>query len=150
MKPFRSIQIAAVLLALVSVAPTYSQDSAQPVQIMPTDIKWTAIPPAPGAELSWLNGGADKPGPYVLRVHMTPETTIPPHTHPDNRTLTVLSGQLYVGFGSTAESDSTKPFPAGSLAIIPAGVTHYVQSKGGEVVFQESGVAPTATNWIKK
>ncbi len=150
MKPFRSTQIAAVLFALMSASAAYGQDSAQPVQIMPADIKWTAIPAAPGVELSWLNGGADKPGPYVLRVHMAPQTTIPPHTHPDNRALTVLSGQLYVGFGSTAEPENTKPFPAGSLAIIPAGVTHYVQSKGGEVVFQETGVAPTATNWIKK
>lgn len=150
MKPLRSTQFAAVLFALISASATHGQETVQPIQILPDQIKWTAVPPAPGVELAWLNGGADKPGPYVLRVHMAPQSTIPPHAHPDNRALTVLSGQLYVGFGSAVEPESTKVFPPGSLAIIPAGVTHYVQAKGGDVVFQETGVAPTATNWVKK
>ncbi|MCU0972726.1 MAG: cupin domain-containing protein [Burkholderiales bacterium] len=150
MTTFRSTQIAAVLFALVSASAAYGQDTAQPVQIMPDQIKWTPLPIAPGVELAWLNGGADKPGPYVLRVHMAPQSMIPPHAHPDNRSLTVLSGELHIGFGSMAEPGGTKAFPPGSLVIIPAGVTHYVQTKGGEVVFQETGVAPTGTNWVKK
>ena len=81
---------------------------------------------------------------------MAPQSMIPPHAHPDNRALTVLSGELHIGFGSTAELEGTKAFPPGGLVIIPAGATHYVQAKGGEVVFQETGVAPTGTNWVKK
>jgi quercetin dioxygenase-like cupin family protein len=150
MTTFRSTQIAAVLFALVSASATYAQDAAQPVQIMPDQIKWTPLPVAPGVELAWLNGGADKPGPYVLRVHMAPQSMIPPHAHPDNRALTVLSGELHIGFGSTAELEGTKAVPVGGFAIIPAGATHFVQAKGGEVVCQETGVAPTGTNWTKK
>lgn len=148
MTPLRYAYCAVALFALVSAA--HGEDTAQPVQIMPDQIKWTPVPPAPGVELAWLYGGADKAGPYVLRVHMVPQSAIPPHTHPDSRALTVLSGQLFVGFGSTAEAEGMKTLPAGSLAIIPAGVTHFVQAKGGEVVFQETGVAPTATRWVKK
>lgn len=149
MTRFLSMRALAMLLALGSAAISHA-DTPQPVQIMPGEIKWTALPVAPGVQLAWLNGGADKPGPYVLRVRMAPGSMIPPHTHPDTRSLTVLSGELHVGFGDTADLEKTNAFPTGSLAIVPAGLTHFVRSKDSEVVFQETGLAPTGTNWVKK
>ena len=117
---------------------------------MPNEVKWVAFPPAPGVQLAWLTGAADKPGFYELRVRMAPGSVIPPHTHPDNRYLTVLSGELYVGLSDTFEPEKTKRFPAGSFLSVPAGTAHYVVAKNGEVIFQDSAIGPTGTNWIKK
>jgi quercetin dioxygenase-like cupin family protein len=117
---------------------------------MPNEVKWVAFPPAPGVQLAWLTGAPDKPGFYELRVRMAPGSVIPPHTHPDNRYLTVLSGELYVGLSDAFEPEKTKRFPAGSFLSVPAGTAHYVVAKNGEVIFQDAAIGPTGTNWIKK
>ena len=147
---FRTTQTITMLCALLSASVAYGQDTPQPVQIMPDDIKWTSLPVAPGVQIAWLIGAADKPGFYELRVRMAPGSILPPHTHPDNRHLTVLSGELYVGFGNTFEPEKTKRFPAGSFLAVPAGTVHYVLAKNGEVVFDDAAIGPTGTNWIKK
>jgi quercetin dioxygenase-like cupin family protein len=145
---FRSTQIFAMLLASLSASAAEPADTVQ--SIMPDEIKWVSVSAAPGVQLAWLTGAADKAGPYVLRVRMEPGSAVPPHSHPDDRYITVLSGELHLGLGTTAEPDKTKAYPAGSFFIAPAGVAHYVVVKNSEVAFQEDGVGPTATNWVKK
>lgn len=67
----RSMQFALILFGFLSAFAAHGADTVQPVQIMPGDIKWTAVPSIPGFELTWLHGGADKPGLYEVRVRMT-------------------------------------------------------------------------------
>jgi len=40
--------------------------------------------------------------------------------------------------------------PAGSFMIVPAGEAHWSWAKNGDVVYQETGTGPTATNLIKQ
>ena len=139
-------------LFLTSFAPAaYSAAGAnEQTQIMPNDIKWTAVPAAPGLKISWLTGAQDKAGLYELRVHLDKGAVVPPHTHPDRRCATVLTGDLYAAEGSTVDATKMKRFPPGSFHCVEAGVPHYVLAKDSEVDFQDSGVAPTGTAWIKK
>ena len=139
-------------LFLASFAPAaYSAAGAnEQTQIMPNDIKWTAVPAAPGLKISWLTGAQDKAGLYELRVHLDKGAVVPPHTHPDRRCATVLTGDLYAAEGSTVDATKMKRFPPGSFHCVEAGVPHYVLAKDSEVDFQDSGVAPTGTAWIKK
>lgn len=144
-------RVIAALLAAGVVAPTYGAgDDAHGVRIMPEDIKWIAPAAMPGLNMAWLVGGEDTPGLYELRVRLAQGTIVPPHTHPDSRCATVLSGELYAGVGSEFAADTTRKYPPGSFHCVPAGVPHYVWAKNGEVVFQDSGVAPTGTTWVKK
>lgn len=147
----RCIKIIPILLALAPVSAVFGEADHQGIQVMPDAIKWTSPPAVPGLRLAWLTGGADsKAGLYELRVRLAQGAMVPPHTHPDERCATVLSGDLYAGQGSTFEPEKTTLYPPGSFHCVPAGVAHYVWAKNGEVVFQDSGVAPTGTNWIKK
>lgn len=140
------------LLLVASLAATASgaAEKDKQVQVMPDEIKWTTVPAAPGLKLSWLTGGQDKPGLYELRVHLDRGAVVPPHTHPDRRCVTVLAGELYAAEGSTVDTSKIKRFPAGSFHCVEAKVPHYVLAKDSEVDFQDSGVGPTGTVWIKK
>jgi quercetin dioxygenase-like cupin family protein len=138
-----------VISAITSVAYGASENE-KAVQIKVDEIKWTAVPAVPGEKISWLTGSQDKAGPYALRAHLVKGATIPPHTHPDRRCVTVLSGNLYIAEGKTVDIDKTNKFPAGSFFCVEAGVPHYVSARDGDAEFQDSGVAPTATVWLNK
>ena len=151
MIPLHSAQFVALLLALsTSSAAVAEGDSAAAIEINPDAIKWMSPPGMTGVQLAWLTGGADKPGLYELRVRLAAGAVVPPHTHPDTRCATVLSGELYAGHGNAIDPGTVKKYSAGSFHCVPAGVPHYVYAKEGEVSFQDSGVGPTATNWLKK
>jgi quercetin dioxygenase-like cupin family protein len=73
---------------------------------------------------------------------------IPPHTHPDERNSTVLSGTIYLGFGDTFDESNVVAIPTGAVYATPANVPHYVWAKDGDAIYQESGVGPTGTSFI--
>jgi quercetin dioxygenase-like cupin family protein len=149
----RSVYLIALLAASAGLlAVSASSEGAEAVQILPDQITWAAAPTevAPGTEVAVLSGPLDKPGFYAQRVRLKSGGMVTPHTHPDTRYVTVLSGELYVGHGEKMEADQTTKYPAGSYFVVPAGVVHYVWARSGEVVYQESGIGPTATNFLKK
>jgi quercetin dioxygenase-like cupin family protein len=138
------------VLAAAAAAVAFAQVNL--VQFMPDQIKW-ASPPAgvtKDAQAAVLAGPLDKPVPYTQRVRLAPGGMITPHTHPDVRQTTVLSGELTVGLGETLDASKETRYPAGSFVVMPGGQAHYSLAKHGEVVYQESGYGPTGTNFLKK
>lgn len=122
------------------------------VQFLPDQIKWNAGPPGitQGAQTAVLSGPLDKAIPYTQRVHLAAGGVITPHTHPDTRHTTVLSGELSVGLGETIDPAKATRYPAGSFVVMPAGQAHYSLARNGEVTYQESGMGPTGTSFLKK
>lgn len=118
---------------------------AGPEPILPEALKWAGPPDNPKLEGAWVVGAEREPGPYALRVKLSAGGRIPPHTHPDTRYSTVLSGTLYVGFGAMADDTRLVAVPAGAVYVAPAEVPHYVYAKDGDVTYQEGGTGPTAT-----
>jgi quercetin dioxygenase-like cupin family protein len=119
--------------------------AAAPVPILPESLRWVRPPNTEKVEGAWVLGAESKAEPYLLRVKLGAGARMPPHTHPDARHTTVLSGTLYVGFGASFDAASVVAVPSGGVYVAPAGVAHYVWAKDGDVVYQESGVGPTAT-----
>jgi quercetin dioxygenase-like cupin family protein len=73
-----------------------------------------------------------------------------PHTHPDQRVVTVLSGTYYSGLGAVFDETKLRPLHSGSVLIVPANTPHYALAKDGETIVQEVGTGPTATDiWPK-
>jgi quercetin dioxygenase-like cupin family protein len=120
------------------------------IQKLPDEIKFSPIPFAPGAEAVYLASDGNKTEMYTLRVRLVKDAKIPPHTHPDTRMVTVLSGELFAGTGPTIDPNQGKLLPVGSFMIMPAGEVHWSWAKNGEVVYEETGNGPTATNLVKK
>lgn len=125
-----------------------SADSHRPAPILPDELDWSSPPALPALAGAWLLGSESSVGAYVLRVRLDGNGRIPPHTHPDLRYTTVLSGTLYVGFGTTFDPGSVVAIPTGGVYVAPAGVAHYVWARDGDVEYQEAGYGPTATAFV--
>lgn len=106
-------------------------------------VKYTPMGAAnPGAFSAVLDGSTSAAGPYTIRVHMTKGGRIAPHTHPDARVVTVVSGELCYGFSDTLDPAACKLYPEGSYFLVPANAPHFGYGKS-EAVYQESGVGPS-------
>ncbi|MEQ1780251.1 MAG: cupin domain-containing protein [Hyphomonadaceae bacterium] len=96
----------------------------------------------PGAFAATLDGNTNAAGPYTIRVHIEKGGRIAPHTHPDARVVTVVSGELCYGFGAEFDPDGCKLYPEGSYFVVPANAPHFGYGKS-DAVYQESGVGPS-------
>lgn len=135
----------AMLLAASLTSGLAVAQSGEPLPVLPQNLLWISPPNNPLVKVAWVLGADKKPGVYLLRVKMSPDGKIPPHTHPDERNSTVLSGTIYVGFGEVFDASKVVPIPTGGVYVAPANVPHYVWAKDGEAMYQESGFGPTAT-----
>ena len=140
--------MAAIMLIGGGVGPTHAQTSPTG-PIMPDAIKWTSPPTLPGVQTAWVLGASDKPGPYLLRAKIAQGSRIPPHTHPEERNGTVLSGTVYLGFSGTFDESKAAAIPVGGVWVAPANVPHFIWAKDGDVVFQCGGIGPSGTNFVK-
>lgn len=117
--------------------------------LQPADIQWEKRRTAPDVFFAAIYSDQARPGPYAFRVRAQAGHSLPPHTHPDERTITVLSGTYWAGVGDTYDEAKLTPYPAGTFYVIPAGVPHYAAVLQGEVEFQEAGVGPSRFDVIK-
>jgi quercetin dioxygenase-like cupin family protein len=82
----------------------------------------------------------------VFRV--PPNTNIPPHSHPDERSCFVLSGTWYFAYGTVRNEGELVALPAGSSYTEPAGRMHFAGTKDVEVVAQCTAIGPTGTTFF--
>ena len=145
-------RVAAMACAALAIAFGLQSAGAQSADtvILPDQIKWMALPFAPGAKVAWLAGGVDRSEIYTIRVHLDPGSKIPPHTHPDTRMITVLAGELHAGRGTTFSEDAMKVYGPGTFFVVPAGAPHFAWAKNGETVYQESGMGPSPSVLIRQ
>jgi len=96
-------------------------------------------------QVSKIVGDQTKPGPYIFltKPQPTPGAATKPHTHPDNRTYTVIAGTWYVGFGEKYDESKLIALKAGSVYTEPAGVPHFVLIKDAGTIVQISGTGPS-------
>jgi quercetin dioxygenase-like cupin family protein len=139
---FVSAMIAASAAAPQSVMPGV-------VALTPDEMKWRSqgVLAAPGLEQVNLVGDPAKPGPYTIRIRFPKGYRIPPHTHPDAREVTILSGTYATGYGERFDPADLKVLPAGSFYTEPANVPHYIEIKQ-DVVLQVSGIGPSGRRYV--
>lgn len=121
--------------------------SAGAVRITVEELKWKPGR-VPGHEIAPMVGDSTKPGPYVERVKFPANSTSQAHSHPEDRTYTVISGTWYVGYGDKLDPAKLKALPAGSYHTEPANVSHFSVIKEEGVIVQITGTGPTATRFV--
>jgi ketosteroid isomerase-like protein/quercetin dioxygenase-like cupin family protein len=134
----RVLSVSALLLAGRLAA------QSAPTPVLPNDLKWTTPLNLPALRSAWIVGAEREAGSYAQRVILAGGGRIFPHTHPDTRYSTVLSGTLYVGFGTQEDPAFLIAVPRGAVYVVKANQPHYLWAKDGEVTYQESGIGPTA------
>jgi quercetin dioxygenase-like cupin family protein len=136
-----------LLLFASLVGVTSHSDAQQVVVHEPAGIVFRQDVRMPGVSVA-IVAGDPASGPYTMRVKFEPNTRVPAHTHPDDRTVTVLSGNYLFAIGDHFDAAALKSYAAGTVIVVPAGVAHFVASGDAEVVLQESGVGPTGSTVV--
>jgi quercetin dioxygenase-like cupin family protein len=146
----------ALLLSVVLIAASSAgraQAPAGPAHtgMTPAELKWGPGPPGlpPGAQAVVLAGDPAKEGLFVIRVKFPSGYKIPPHWHPVDEYVTVLSGTLQFGMGDKFDVASTRALPAGAFVTAAKEMRHYVQAKGPTVI-QVSAIGPFAITYVNQ
>jgi quercetin dioxygenase-like cupin family protein len=146
----RAMLATGLALGLVLDSTVQAQgDPPGTVAILPGDIKWggnAAIPP--GGQVAMLAGKPGQPGPYAFRVKFPADYKVMPHSHPEERIYTVLSGTWYIGLGETFDPAKLKALPTGSIFVLPAKASHFHWAQSGESIVQVNAVGPTTTDYV--
>jgi quercetin dioxygenase-like cupin family protein len=139
--------IAAGLMLVVSALAQAHQPEA--LALTPPEMSWMSQGPlaAPGMEQVNLVGNPLSPGPYTLRLKFPKGFKIAPHTHPDAREVTILSGVYATGYGETFDSARLKILPAGSFYTEPANLPHFIEIEE-DTVLQVSGTGPSGRKFV--
>lgn len=140
--------IGAFVLGLAAWSASAADDlPAGAVRITADELKWRPGR-VPGHEIAPMIGDSRQPGPYVERVKFPANSVSQAHSHPEDRTYTVISGTWYVGYGDKLDTAKLKALPPGSYHTEPANVTHFSVIKEEGVVVQITGSGPTATTFV--
>ena len=130
----------------VAASASMASAAGEPTIVMADGATFGAAPkPYPAdTKMAVLSGDPTKPGArYTVRLKIPDGTKLPAHTHGDREDVTVISGTLLVGVGSTFDTGKMLALPAGSYASIPSGTAHYAMAKG-ETVVQVNGIGPAS------
>jgi len=121
----------------------------RPVAVTPSEMSWVSQGPlaAPGMEQLNLVGDPAKLGPYTLRLKFPKGFKVAPHTHPDSREVTIMSGVFATGYGETFDRAKLKSLPAGSFYTEPANLPHFIEIEE-DTTIQVSGTGPSGRNFV--
>jgi len=147
-----NLKFALIAIAAVPIATAMAQTAAPPVvALTPAEMKWQSQGglATPGMEQLNLVGDPAKPGPYTLRLKFPKGFTIAPHSHPDSREVTIISGTYATGYGEKFDAEKLKVLPAGSFYTEPANIPHYIEIME-EVVLQVSGTGPSGRHFVDR
>jgi quercetin dioxygenase-like cupin family protein len=115
-------------------AAVYAADMSEPMQA--NEIKWGPAPPVlpAGAKMAVLAGDPAGTGLVTVRLKMPAGYKIPPHWHPTDEHVTVISGSLALGMGDVLDEEKSKVLKAGGYGVAQANMHHFAWTKTGAVV----------------
>jgi len=131
------------------VADIPSQAADEHSILTPSDVHWGPAPPVmrPGAQAAVLFGDPSKKGPFAMRIKFPKGYRLPPHFHPVDEVVTVISGTSQLGMGEKADRSKTRTLPAGSFFVLPPGMPHY-GFFDEETVIQINTIGPWSVTYV--
>jgi hypothetical protein len=140
--------LAVVRPQLAAVPPASGQTHTAHKTISPDAIQWTPVQSRPGSEIAVLSGNPAQEGaPFVLRIKLRNGIKVPPHWHPTDEHLTVMSGIFHIGTGEKLDQAAAQALPAGSYMMMPKEMRHFAWAEG-ETIIQLHGIGPFKTIWV--
>jgi anti-sigma factor ChrR (cupin superfamily) len=106
---------------LVSAGAVSAIAADDHITVSADQLEWGPAPPAfpKGAQISVLSGDPTKEGLYVIRLKVPAGYKVPPHTHPNDENITVISGTFNIGMGGTFDEKNGTALKAGGLCTCP-------------------------------
>ena len=116
----------------------------------PDQIKWQEVKSLPpGAQMAVLEGDPAKAGFIAMRIKLPSGYRIPPHFHPCQERVTVLSGTFHLGAGEKFDQSAGKALPAGTYTTMPAGMRHFAWAEG-ETILQLTTIGPWGITYVNE
>jgi len=137
----------AVSLGGLTLAGAPEAASPEFVTITPDAVQWQRAG-EDGIEFAVLAGNPNAPGLYVIRVRFPAGVMSRPHTHDQDRYVTVLEGTWHAGTQAEFDPAATVALETGSFMIHPAGAVHYDGARDVPTVVEIRGLGPVATTYV--
>ncbi len=97
-----------------------------------------------GAKMAVVSGNPAKDGPFTVRIQMPANYTVPPHHHPADEVVRVVSaGALTYGMGDKVDAASSGKLEKGYHVTMQANMNHWVTTTD-PVTVQVNGAGPFA------
>ena len=112
-------------------------------------MKWGPAPavfPA-GARMAVLQGDPGKSESFTVRLDFPKGYKIPPHTHPTDENVTVISGTMKLGMGDMMDAKKMMTFKQGGFITAGANMSHYAMAKSHSIV-QVQAMGPFALTYV--
>lgn len=111
---------------------------------------WGPAPPLlpAGAQIAVLAGDPTKTGPFTVRLKFPADYDIPAHSHPGDENVVVVSGELFMGMGTTLDRKAGTRLGAGGFGLMPAQANHfaYTRSETTIVLYGQGPIEFTYVN----
>ena len=110
--------------------------AALAIQINSQSLVWKDAPPSlpKGSKVVVLEGDPRSGGIFTMRLDIPAGAKIPPHFHPRAERVTVLSGDVEVGFGDAFDESKLHAFHAGDFYVNPPNDHHFVYFRERSVI----------------
>lgn len=131
----------ALFALAVSLVPMQAAEPDPKVMsyTLPDKINWVKTATQ---DTAILQGDPAKPGLYMELIRWHAGNMSRPHTHPNARYITVISGTWWLGWGPTYDPASTFPAKAGTYVVHHANQLHYDGAKDEDCVILIVGEGP--------
>ena len=130
--------LAISILVLIGSVQASDLDPAACTYKLPNQINWVDSQDGGSAHAN-LYGDPSKPGLYIYLQKWRAHHMSRPHSHPNDRFITVISGTWWVGTGSKFDPDSMVAMPAGTFVTHFGKQFHYDGAKDEDTILRWAG-----------
>jgi|SRR6185369_8185111 hypothetical protein len=113
--------------------------------------KWmdgTAVGLPKGSQVMVVKGDPSKAGDFTVRLKFPADFTVPPHHHPGDETVRVVSGgPLHYGMGDKVDMATVGTLEKGYHVTLAAGMNHFAHVPAATVL-QVNGTGPFAIVYV--
>ena len=113
--------------------------------------KWmdgTAVGLPKGSQLMVVSGDPSKDGPFVVRIKAPADFMVPPHHHPGDEVVRVVSGgPLHYGMGDKVDMAHVGTLEKGYHVTMAAGMNHFAHVPTATVL-QVNGNGPFGITYV--
>jgi quercetin dioxygenase-like cupin family protein len=125
-----------LLILATAAGPSALWATEMPGPLQAEEIQWAAAPPVlpPGASMAVLAGNPAGTGLVTIRLKLPPGYRIPPHWHPTDEHVTVISGSFAIGMGDKLDIKQSKILKTGGYGVAAANMHHFAWTNTGAVI----------------
>jgi quercetin dioxygenase-like cupin family protein len=130
------------LTALLAASPAQAKTAS-------AQLKWMDGPPGlpSGSQFAVVSGDPTKAGAFTIRAKFPADYAVPPHWHPTNEVVKVLSGKLHYGMSGKLDMAKARTLTAGHTVTMKAKMNHWVHAPAAATI-QVSGKGPFKITYV--